>query len=105
VNRFVFAITSVVVLSTVMVCQAGPPRRLDDPTPEELSRIMLNGLTATAADELVPLARSWFQPAELRLTKGVSGISFTSAGQDPIERAAMQTAKWRNRRRPVIPPF
>jgi len=56
-------------------------------TEHSMTKIMLNGLTAKAADELVPLAKSWSQPAELRLTKGVFGTGFTSAGYDPTERA------------------
>jgi hypothetical protein len=52
---------------------------------EEFSRtrIMLHGMTAKSAKELVPLAKSWSQPPELESF----GKAFESLGYDPSERA------------------
>ena len=48
-----------------------------------MTKIMLNGLTDTTADKLVPLAKSWASPAEIKLSSG----SFSSSGYDPAQRA------------------
>ncbi len=52
-------------------------------TKNSMTKIMLNGLTDTTADQLVPLAKSWSSPAEIKLSSG----SFSSSGYDPAQRA------------------
>ena len=56
-------------------------------TENSMTKIMLNGLTARPAAELVALAKSWSRPAELKLKKGFLGTDFTNQGYDPTERA------------------
>jgi hypothetical protein len=56
-------------------------------TENSMTKIMLNGLTTKSAAELVPLAKSWSRPAELKLEKGLLGTGFVNEGYDPTERA------------------
>jgi hypothetical protein len=51
--------------------------------PEWMRKIMLVGLTEQPAEKLLPLARSWAKPAELKLTSE----GFTSDGFDPAQKA------------------
>jgi hypothetical protein len=48
------------------------------------TKIMLQGLTEKSVEELVPLAKSWLNPAELKLSQ--SG-AFTSKDFDPTQKA------------------
>ena len=53
-------------------------------TDESMTKLMLNGLTPLAADELIPLTRSWSYPPELLVeTLGV----MKNLGYEPAERA------------------
>ncbi len=52
-------------------------------TDNSMTKIMLNGLTTKSVGELVPLVKSWSNPAELR----VRGSQFVSEGYDPTEMA------------------
>ena len=52
-------------------------------TEHSMTKIVLCGLTDKTAAELLPLAKSWIQPAELKL----SGNRFASQGYDRPERA------------------
>ena len=51
--------------------------------PNRMRKIMLAGLTEQPAEQLLPLARSWAKPAELRLT----GAGYASQGFDPAQKA------------------
>ena len=51
-------------------------------TPTSRQRVMLHGLTALRAEELVPLAKSWLSPPALTVT-GQAGANH----YDPVERA------------------
>ena len=62
-------------------------------TEDSMTKIMLNGLTAKSAAQLVPLAKSWSRPPELKLKKGLFGSDFESEGYDPTERAYQLTCK------------
>ena len=56
--------------------------------------IMLNGMTNKDAAELVPLARSWLYPPELKLKKGLFGaVRFISRGYDQTQRAWVLACK------------
>jgi len=56
-------------------------------------RIMMHGLTNKKPAELVPLAKSWLRPAELKL----GSKNFSSQGYDQSERAYMLTGKSKGR--------
>jgi len=62
-------------------------------TEDSMTKIMLNGLTAKSAARLVPLAKSWSKPPELKLKKGLFGSDFESEGYDPTQRAYQLTCK------------
>jgi hypothetical protein len=47
------------------------------------TKIMLNGMTDKPASDLVPLAKSWLQPPELK----ISGRNYKSKGYDPTQLA------------------
>ena len=66
-------------------------------TEDSMTKIMLNGLTAKRAVRLVPLAKSWARPPELKLKKGLFGSDFESEGYDPTERAYQIVCKKRGR--------
>ena len=51
--------------------------------PNWMRKILLAGMTEQRAEKLLPLARSWSKPAELKLT----GDGFTSTGLDPAQKA------------------
>jgi hypothetical protein len=48
-----------------------------------MTKVMLNGVTTKKVDELIPLVKSWSNPARLN----VSGSSYTSDGYDPTQMA------------------
>jgi len=52
-------------------------------TDNSMTKIMLNGVTTKKVDELIPLVKSWSNPARLKL----SGGAFTSEGYDPSQMA------------------
>jgi hypothetical protein len=52
-------------------------------TDNSMTKIMLNGVTTKKVDELIPLVKSWSNPARLKL----SGNSYTSKGYDPTQMA------------------
>jgi hypothetical protein len=56
-------------------------------TPDSVTMLMLNGLTAQPATALVPLAAAWLTPP----TFDVAGRGFSSDGFDPTERAFIGT--------------
>jgi hypothetical protein len=66
-------------------------------TEESMTKIMLNGLTAKRAARLVPLAKSWSRPPELKVKKGLFGSDFESEGYDPTERAYQIVCKKRGK--------
>ncbi len=49
-----------------------------------MTKLMLNGLTSKPAEKLVPLAKSWSYPAELRI---MGSDGFSDSGYDPSDRA------------------
>lgn len=53
------------------------------------TKIMLHGMTDKAVAELVPLAKSWLQPAELKLR----GRGYSSEGYDPTQLAYVLVCK------------
>ncbi|MHC4418680.1 MAG: hypothetical protein ACYSU6_08865 [Planctomycetota bacterium] len=53
------------------------------------TKIMLHGMTDKAVAKLVPLAKSWLQPAELKLT----GSGYNSEGYDPTQLAYVLVCK------------
>lgn len=55
--------------------------------PNAESKILMDGLTTRSASELLPLAKSWIAPPELR----TSSIGFRSEGYDPAQRAWVVT--------------
>ncbi len=52
-------------------------------TDDSITKLMLDGLTTKPARELLPLAKSWVAPPEMRLASG----PFQSEGYDPAQRA------------------
>jgi hypothetical protein len=52
-------------------------------TPDSITMVMLNGLTDKKPEELVPLAKSWLNPAAI----AVSGGAFASDGYQQTEKA------------------
>ena len=66
-------------------------------TEESMTKIMLNGLTPKSAAQLVPLAKSWSKPPELKLKKGLFGSDFESEGYDPTQRAYQIVCKKRGK--------
>ncbi|HIJ67293.1 MAG TPA: LamG domain-containing protein [Planctomycetes bacterium] len=58
-------------------------------TDNTMTKIMLNGLTTKKVDELIPLVKSWSNPAQLKL----SGTGYTSDGYDPTQMAYVLNAK------------
>jgi hypothetical protein len=66
-------------------------------TEESMTKIMLNGLTAKSAAQLVPLAKSWSKPPKLKLKKGLFGSDFESEGYDPTQRAYQIVCKKRGK--------
>ncbi len=53
-------------------------------TENSVTKLMLNGLTEKSADKLVPLAKSWVSPAELRI---IGSAMHVNEGYNPSERA------------------
>jgi len=58
-------------------------------TNNSITKIMLCGLTEKTVIQLLPLAKSWLAPAELKLKTG----AFQSQGYDPTQRAYVLTRK------------
>jgi len=54
-----------------------------------VTKIMLNGMTNKDVADLVPLAKSWLDPAELKL----EGSAFKSEGYDPTQMAYVLQCK------------
>ena len=60
-----------------------------DMTDDTMTKLMLNGMTTKTAEELVPLTKSWSNPAKLE----VDGDGFESQGYDPTEMAYQLTCE------------
>ncbi|NIP26634.1 MAG: hypothetical protein GWN67_26190 [Phycisphaerae bacterium] len=58
-------------------------------TENSITKIMLCGLTEKTVTQLLPLAKSWLAPPELKITTG----SLQSQGYDPTQRAYMLKCK------------
>jgi len=56
-------------------------------TDNSITYLLLNGLTEKSAAEMVPLAKSWIYPPELKLTSG----NFSSKGYDKAQKAYILT--------------
>jgi hypothetical protein len=60
-----------------------------DMTDNTMTKLMLNGMTTKTAEELIPLTKSWSNPAELK----VDGDGFESEGYDATEMAYQLTCE------------
>jgi len=58
-------------------------------TDNSMTKIMLNGVTTKTVDQLIPLVKSWSNPARLEL----SGTSYTNEGYDPTQMAYVLASK------------
>jgi hypothetical protein len=58
-------------------------------TDNTMTKLMLNGMTTKTAEELIPLVKSWSNPAELK----VEGDGFKSQGYEPTEMAYQLSCK------------
>jgi hypothetical protein len=52
---------------------------------KKLTKIMLQGLTKESVEGLVPIAKSWLNPPELKLASGIHNVKYL--GYNPSERA------------------
>jgi hypothetical protein len=58
-------------------------------TDNTMTKLMLNGMTTKTVEELIPLTKSWSNPAKLE----VDGAGFESEGYDPTEMAYQLTCE------------